>query len=403
MDILRFITAGNVDDGKSTLIGRLLYDTKNIKDDVLESVNMNLAHITDGLRAERQQGITIDVAYKYFTSPKRKYIITDAPGHFQYTRNLVTGASSVDAMIILIDAQNGITEQTKRHSLVASFLKIKQVVVAINKMDVIGYDEQVFTSIKNEYLKIGDKLQLHNLTFIPISALLGDNVSFPSEKMNWHKGETLMQYLESCEPVMPSNDIARLSLQCVIDSDKEIFEKGFAGKLLSGKLRIGDPVTIYPELKLAIIKKIIVGHDAIQEANAGDNICVYLEKSIILKRGDMVCKAHDSVLPKNENLFETAICWLDTEQPLQIGKEYILRIGTRETICTITEVIYKIDINNFEKYNDEHTLEVNQFATVKIETRTKISYDPYTVLPENGRGIIIDTKTNYTSGAFVIK
>ena len=411
MDILRFITAGNVDDGKSTLIGRLLYDTKNIKDDVLESVstekgngtNVNLAHITDGLRAERQQGITIDVAYKYFTTPQRKYIITDAPGHFQYTRNLVTGASSVDAMIILIDAQNGITEQTKRHSLVASFLKIKQVVIAINKMDVIGYDEQIFTSIKKEYLNIADKLKLHNLTFIPISALLGDNVSFPSEKMDWYKNETLMQYLENCTPVMPRNDIARFSVQCVIDTDKEGFERGIAGKLLSGKLRVGDPLTIYPELKFAIIKKIIASYDAVQEANAGDNICVYLEKNIVAKRGDMICKTYSPICPKWNNRFEGTICWLDTELPLQIGKEYILRIGATETICTITEVVYKIDISNFVKYSDEQMLEVNQFATVRIETRDKITYDPYIVLPENGRGLIIDIKTNYTSGAFVIE
>lgn len=403
MDILRFTTAGNVDDGKSTLIGRLLYDTNNIKDDVLESVsiesgnitNVNLAHITDGLRAERQQGITIDVAYKYFTTPKRKYIITDAPGHFQYTRNLVTGASGVDAMIILIDAQNGITEQTKRHSLVASFLKIKQVVVAINKMDAMEYDERIFNSIINQYHKIADKLQLHNLTFIPISALHGDNVSFPSEKMRWYKGETLMQYLESCMPVMPRNDITRFSIQYVID-------RGYVGKLLSGKICTGDTVTIWSKMQQRTIRQIIRGYDKCADAIAGENICVYFkEDDIIVTRGILISHPHNE--PKFGNSFDATICWLDSEKPLEVGRRYFLRINSMETICTITEVISKTNIISFEKDICDPLVKENEFARVKIKTQDDIAYDLFSTLPENGRGIIIDTITNYTSGAFVVE
>ena len=394
MDILRFITAGNVDDGKSTLIGRLLYDTKNIKDDVLESVNMNLAHITDGLRFERQQGITIDVAYKYFTTPKRKYIITDAPGHFQYTRNLVTGASGVDAIIILIDAQNGITEQTRRHSMVASFLKIKHIVIAVNKMDALGYDEQIFNSIKNEYHGIADKLQLHNITFIPISALQGDNVSFSSGNMNWDNCNTLMQYLESCTPATPNEDIARFSVQYVTG-------KAHYGKLLSGTLKVGDPIDIYPGIKYAKITKILIGYEDSLEAKAGDNICIYFEDGSIARRGNLICKTLSPTPPEYKNTFEAIICWLDTGNPLVLNKEYILRINTTETICKITEVIYKTDVSSFDKNYTDKSVSENEFARVKIKANDNVVYDLFTILPETGHGIIIDLATNYTSGAFV--
>jgi len=396
MDILRFITAGNVDDGKSTLIGRLLYDTKNIKDDVLESVNMNLAHITDGLRSERQQGITIDVAYKYFTTPKRKYIITDAPGHFQYTRNLVTGASGVDAIIILIDAQNGITEQTRRHSMVASFLKIRHVVVAINKMDVLHYDEQVFTSIKNEYLNISHKLQLHNPTFIPITALYGDNISFPSVNMAWYNGVTLMQYLETCTPAASNLDIARFSVQYVNG-------KSCMGKLLSGKLKVGDPIDIYPGIKYAKINKILIGYEDSSEANAGDNISLYFEENISVERGNLICKTYSSNSPKYKKSIEVVLCWLDTESPLVVNREYILRINTTEATCTITGIIYKTDINTFAQNETDKTVKENEFAKVTIITKEPIAYDPFYIIPENGQGIIIDPSTNYTSAAFIIE
>jgi sulfate adenylyltransferase subunit 1 len=410
MDILRFITAGNVDDGKSTLIGRLLYDTNNIKSDVLDSVssgddaggNPNLAHITDGLRTERAQGITIDVAYKYFTTPRRKYIITDAPGHFQYTKNLVTGASGVDVVIILIDACNGITEQTRRHSLVVSFLKIQHVVVAINKMDMLGYDEQVFNNIKNEFLAIAGQLQIHNATFIPISALLGDNVSAPSGNMDWYKGDTLMQYLETCETVIEHGNAARYAIQCEIDAVKPGFEKGYAGKILSGTLRVGERIGVYPAGTASVIAKIANGYNEVTEANAGENIILYLDPATFAKRGDVI--AHTTTPPFCTHHFEVVLCWLNNPTPLQMQTDYFLRINGAETICKITEVIYKTDIRSFEKYNDTQTLEVNQFARVKVQTKEAIAYDHSTAtsLSQTARGIIIDVNSNYTSAAFVI-
>jgi sulfate adenylyltransferase subunit 1 len=401
MDILRFITAGNVDDGKSTLIGRLLYDTENIKTDVLESVsaeNVNLAHITDGLRAERQQGITIDVAYKYFTTKNRKYIVTDAPGHFQYTKNLVTGASGVDVMIILIDAQNGITEQTKRHSLVASFLKIKQIVVAINKIDAMEYGEEVFSAIKNEYSGIVQKLQLGDVTFIPISALLGDNVSFASKNMDWYGGVTLMQYLESTVPRVEQHEITRVSVQCAVHS--ESFGKGHAGKVLSGKLRTGDVIAVYPAGLKSVIRMILHGYVEMQEATAGQNIMVYLENNIEVNRGDIIAYADDAPLCAYQ--FEASICWLDSSEALQIDTDYFLRINGMETICKIINVISMIDINSFDKTNYESPIEANQFAEVVIETQEAMAFDKFSLMPENGRGIIINAQTNYTSGAFTI-
>lgn len=402
MDILRFITTGNVDDGKSTLIGRLLHDTQNIKADVLQSVTatngMNLAHITDGLRSERELGITIDVAYKYFTTKNRKYIITDAPGHFQYTRNLVTGASGVDVMIILIDAQNGITEQTRRHALVASFLQIKQVVIAINKMDALNYSEQVYTSIKDEFAIIAGQLQLDNLTFIPVSALCGDNVSFASVNMGWYGGPTLMQYLESCPAAGQPAGAARMAVQCVITADDN--GSGYAGKMLAGTLKVGDRITVLPSGNKAAISEILHCYASVPLANAMQNVTVYLDVDTEVKRGDILALSTDG--PMCGNQFEATLCWLDASEALRTGKEYLLRINGTEVFCTITSVISKTDIHTFQQYSDGMPVEVNEFAHVVITTRDTIAYDPFLSLPANGRGIIIDTATNYTSGAFTI-
>ena len=401
MDILRFITAGNVDDGKSTLIGRLLYDTKNIKDDVLESVSagdgMNLAYITDGLRSEREQGITIDVAYKYFTTKDRKFIITDAPGHFQYTRNLVTGASNADVMIMLIDAQNGITEQTKRHALAAAFLKVRHVVVAINKMDVFGYSEGVFTTIKNNFEAIREKLKLDDVTFIPMSALCGDNVSLVSDNMRWYNGTTLMQYLNDCQSATTQNKATRYSVQCTIETDEGT---GYAGKLLSGQLSVGDVVTICPDGEKVMVSKIIHGYDAVAKATAGENITVFLAGDTTAKRGDIF--ALQEALPLCANRFSANICWLDAAMPLQVNKKYILRINGAERVCRVVEVVSKTDINSLDQYNDQAAVAVNEFARVCITTNTSIVFDPFHVIPENGRGILIDAETNYTSGAFIV-
>ncbi len=394
MDILRFITAGNVDDGKSTLIGRLLYDTGNIKSDVLQSVGgddeVNLAFITDGLRAERAQGITIDVAYKYFTTAKRKYIITDAPGHFQYTKNLVTGASAVDAIIILIDAINGITEQTRRHSLVASFLRIPHVVVAVNKMDAMGYNEVVYEQIKNDFNSIAEKLHLKNITFIPISALKGDNVLEQSVKMDWYKGITLMQCLEGCEPVRAKNDAARFSVQYVQDDGVCM------GKMLSGSIKVGDTVCVKPEQELAVVQKIIHGYDEVTESKAGENVSIYLAGKA--KRGSMVSHFYDA--PTLAEQLDATLCWLDGENVLHTDKEYVLRINAMETVCRIT-VLHKIDIHTYEEYESDVPVGINEFARVRVTTNDMVAYDAFDTLPENGRGIIIDAETGSTVGAFV--
>ncbi len=401
MDILRFITAGNVDDGKSTLIGRMLYDTKNIQDDVLASVsggdNMNLAFITDGLRSEREQGITIDVAYKYFTTENRKFIITDAPGHFQYTRNLVTGASNADVMIILIDAHNSITEQTKRHALAATFLKIRHVVLAINKMDVFNYDERVFAEIKKEFESIRERLQLDKVTYMPISALHGDNVSFVSENMSWYNGATLMQYLESCQPFVANANSLRYTVQCTIQTNEGI---GYAGKLLSGQLNVSDNIVVCPDGQITKVSKIIHGNKEVSTAIAGENITVFLANSTIAKRGDIF--ATMDTLPISNNSFSASICWLDDIAPLKVEKEYILRINGAMSKCRITEVISKTNINTLEQVKNVTAVEANEFAEVRILTNQPIAYDPFSLVKENGRGIIIDAETNYTSGAFTI-
>lgn len=383
MDLLRFTTAGSVDDGKSTLIGRLLYDTNNVKTDILQSVSqdddINLAHITDGLRAERQQGITIDVAYKYFSTKSRKYIITDAPGHFQYTRNLITGASTVDLMIILIDARNGITNQTIQHAKVASFLRTRSVVIAINKMDVVSYNEDVFVKIKNDFTTAVQHLNLQDFCFIPISALVGDNISTPSQKMYWYKGKTILQYLESYTlPHQELNDKAVLSVQYIQDA-------AVYGKILSGQIKLCDKMVTNPNREEIIVEKIFYGYKEVVEAKAGENICLYLNENTKVKRGDIL--THLSYTPINKTDFETDICWLDAEHPLQSGKEYILRIHTAETHCRIIST---------------NIVSVNEFAKIKIETEQPITYDHFSTLPTIGRGIIVDPVTNYTSGTFII-
>jgi sulfate adenylyltransferase subunit 1 (EFTu-like GTPase family) len=270
------------------------------------------------------------------------------------------------------------------------------VVVAINKMDIVGYDGQVYTAIKNEYQKIAAKLGLPGITFIPMSALLGDNVSFPSAKMPWYSGLTLMQYLENCDPVKVLFDATRFSVQYVIEGAA----KGFAGRMLSGVLRAGDEVVILPEGDSCIVGRMINGYNEVTRAAAGDNVVVYLANNAAAHRGNILAHAHGS--PVVTDHFEAYICWLDAEHALQTGKQYLLRINAMETVCTITEVVYKTDVSTFGEYHDPAPVEVNEFAKVKIETRDRIVYDPFAALPEAGRGIIIDAVTNYTSGAFVI-
>lgn len=403
MDILRFITAGNIDDGKSTLIGRLLYDTSNLKKDVLDSVSdpqtdqLNLAYITDGLRTEREQGITIDVAYKYFTTKERKYIITDAPGHFQYTKNLVTGASNADLIIILIDAKNGITQQTKRHSLVAAFLGISHVVVAINKMDIVGYDVAVFDSIKNQYEIIASKLNLTDITYIPISALLGDNVSFHSANTPWYSGNTIEESLAKCIPAKPNTTLMRFSVQhtAEMNGDDLIF-----GKVMSGKLMLHDMVAILPQDDFGMILKMWENKKEVDQVEAGQNVCMVIGSQKKIVRGNLISYFNLSAICGTD--INANICWLD-ENPLIQEKIYYLRIHALETLAKVTAVEYKIDISSFEAVKTSEPVRVNELARVTIKTEDLIVYDSFSILQETGRGILIDPDTNNTVAAFTIE
>ena len=404
MEILRFITAGNVDDGKSTLIGRLLYDTNNIKNDILQSIGeksdkLNLAHVTDGLRAERKQGITIDVAYKYFTTSKKKFILIDAPGHTQYTKNLVTGASAADVMIILIDAQIGVTEQTRRHSLVADFLKIEHIIVAVNKMDAVNSIESTFLSIREEYQKIAKLLHLKGVDYIPISALTGENVSSLTEKMKWYQNDNLLLLLENYKPINANLKSLRFSVQCGI-LDNKSNSTGYAGKVISGELSKNNQVLISPSGDNATISKIIRDFNEVNHASAGQNITVFLEGNKKLKRGNILSEFINNPICKNK-IFAT-IFWLDDSKQLTEGVEYFLKINSSETTCRVTEILYTIDNRTFEKRAGK-TVELNQFAKIEITTLYYIVFDPFSKLRETGRGIIIDKESFYTSGAFVIE
>lgn len=403
MDILRFITAGNVDDGKSTLIGRLLFETDSIKSDIISSVSgdhnsaeINLAHITDGLRSERELGITIDVAYKYFSTPNRKYIITDAPGHFQYMKNMVTGSSAVDVMIILIDAMYGVTEQTKRHSLVASFLNKQHVLVAINKMDMVEYGVSVYETICSQYKLIAQKLGLSNVTYIPISALKGDNVTEKSFHMPWYIDQTILQYLETVENRVPDMAIGRLSVQYNIKGHVNFY----AGKLLSGRFRVGEQVCIQPSGDLTTISKMSKGYTDVGVVECGESICISFSPDPLIARGNLVCSEQYPTSISDE--FTVSICWLDAESALTEQSKYFLRINSFETDCEISEVLSKTNVHTFEKDNHDKIVNVNEFAEVRIRTTTPVPYDSFTIIPENGRGILIDKKSNFTCGAFVI-
>ncbi len=402
MDILRFITAGSIDDGKSTLIGRLLLDTGNIKNDILESVkagkengDVNLAFITDGLRAERLAGITIDVAYKYFTTHQRKFIITDAPGHFHYTKNLVTGASGVDAMIILIDATIGISMQTLIHSMVASFLGIPNLVVAINKMDLAGYDEAVYSLLKTEYNQIAEQLKLDNITYIPMSALEGDNVTSPSVNMTWYKGDNLLQYLEECKTSeLGENGNLRIIVQYVAN--------GFIyGRVVSGMLQTGSHVNINGSGINAAVKTIFHNYIEVNEATAGHDICLVLETDQPVNRGDILTNVNDNLQYTNE--FEADLCWLDEASELELNKDYKIRIASAEVTGQINEIISKTVVDSSINYDSNEPISVNEFARVSIRTNNKVAFDNFNQIKETGRGILIDRDTNNTSGALILR
>lgn len=413
MDILRFLTAGSVDDGKSTLIGRLLYDSKNILVDQLEAIErstknredgeVDLALLTDGLRAEREQGITIDVAYKYFSTPKRKFIIADAPGHIQYTRNMVTGASNADLIIILVDARNGVIEQTKRHSIIASLLNIPHVVVAINKMDLVDYSEEKFNEIVKEYEKVANSLALKDIKFIPISAKDGDNVVDKSEKMPWYKGSALLNLLETVELQTSLNHVnGRFPVQLVLRPQVDELHdyRGYAGKVESGVFVVNDKVKIYPSNIETTIKAIEVGGKEVQECFAPQSVVLHLVDDIDISRGDLIAK-EDNLLKTGQDI-EALVCWMD-EKPLTIGTKYLLQHNSKTVIAMVKEIRYRLDVNTLEKEMNPANAGLNEVVEVLLKTSAPLSYDSYQNIRENGSAILIDQTSFVTVGAVLFK
>ena len=413
MDILRFITAGSVDDGKSTLIGRLLYDSKSIMIDQLEAIekqtknreegDIDLALLTDGLRAEREQGITIDVAYKYFSTPKRKFIIADAPGHIQYTRNMVTGASNSDLIIILIDARHGVIEQTRRHSIIASLLNIPNVVVAINKMDLVGYSQDTYNNIVIDFSKVAISLGLKNVTYIPISALDGDNIVDPSIHLSWYDGHSLLHLLETVEVEQYSNlTKARFPVQYVIRPQTEELHdyRGYAGKLISGIYKKGDKVTVLPSGLQSTISAIEIGGKEIEEAFAPQSIVLHLADDIDISRGDVIVASADQ--PNVFNEMEVLLCWMGNK-PLAEGNRYLLQINSRLVKAVVKEIQYKLDVNSLVKQFEPGTIALNDIVKATIKTASPIPYDSYADLRVNGGAILIDETSNVTVGACMIQ
>ena len=412
MELLRFTTAGSVDDGKSTLIGRLLYDSKSIFEDQMEAVKaaserlgneeVNLALLTDGLRAEREQGITIDVAYRYFATPKRKFIIADTPGHIEYTRNMVTGASTADAAIILVDARNGIIEQTKRHSYIASLLQLDNVILAVNKMDLVDFSKDVFEKIKSEYQEIANKLKLKNVHYIPISARDGDNVVNRSSKTPWYKGDTLLNLLENL-PVKAGIDQLpfRYPVQYVIRPQSDQFHdyRAYAGRLASGSVKVGDKVTILPSFTESTVKAIDEGDKSIQEAFAPQSVAIRLNDNVDISRGDMLVKSDN--LPRTDSNISLLVCWLNPK-PLSIGAKYIIRHTTDELFGIIKDVYFKVNVNTLENVTDDKTVKMNDIAHIQIKTSKPLKYDLYANNRITGSLVIINEATFETVGAGMI-
>lgn len=413
MDLLRFTTAGSVDDGKSTLIGRLLYDSKNIFEDQIEAVeessrrrgdeNINLALLTDGLKAEREQGITIDVAYRYFATPKRKFIIADTPGHIQYTRNMVTGASTANLAIILVDARKGIVEQTCRHAFIANLLRIQHVIVAINKMDLVEYSESVYETIVESFKSFSSRLDnFIDVTFIPISALHGDNVVDRSNNMPWYPGSTLLYHLESVYIGSDQNHVqARFPVQWVIrpHSDEHHDFRGYAGRVAGGVFKPGDEVQILPSGFSSEIESIHTANGSIDEAFAPLSCSLLLKENIDISRGDMIVKVNSP--PDRGQDIEAMLCWFSEKKMVVRGK-YSLRHTTKEVKAIISNLQYKININTLRKVEEEDEFSMNEIGRVTIRTSAPIYYDSYKNNRTTGSFILVDDMTNETVAAGMI-
>ena len=411
-ELLRFTTAGSVDDGKSTLIGRLLYDSKSIFQDQLAAIEntskkkgldeIDFSLLTDGLKDEREQGITIDVAYRYFNTPNRKFIIADTPGHIQYTRNMVTGASTANAALILIDARNGVIEQTKRHSYIASLLQIPHVLVCINKMDLVNYDKGAFEKIKEQYKDFAAKLDIQDFKFIPISALKGDNVVNRSKNMEWYNGPTLLHSLENIPVANDLNHIDfRFAVQTVLRPHTDEYHdyRGYAGRISSGILRIGDQVTALPSQMQSRVKKMHCANLEIQEAYAPQSISIELEDDIDISRGDMIVKTTNQ--PQNSQEIDAMICWMG-ENPMQLNGKYSIQHTTRSGRAIIKDIVYVVDLNELKRIEGKTSMEKNGIARIKIKTTTPLFFDSYRTNRNTGSFILIDETNFNTVGAGMI-
>ena len=411
-ELLRFTTAGSVDDGKSTLIGRLLYDSKAIFEDQMEAVKktsefrgldyVDLSLFTDGLRAEREQSITIDVAYRYFATPKRKFIIADTPGHIQYTRNMVTGASTANLAIILVDARHGVVEQTCRHSLIASLLKINHIVLCINKMDLVDYNQKVYDKIVSDYKTFASKLEVKDIHFLPISALLGDNVVDRSDKMNWYEGPTLLYLLENVHIGSDNNHIdCRFPVQYVIRPQSDEFHdyRGYAGRIASGVFKPGDEVSVLPSGFTSKIKSIDTFDGKIEEAFAPMSVTITLEDDIDISRGDMIVRVNNQ--PETGQDIEMIMCWLNNN-PLNPNSKYLLMHTTKDAKAIIKEINYKIDINTLHRIEDDKIIKMNDIARVSLRVTNPLFYDSYSRNRNTGSLILIDEGTKETVAAGMI-
>ncbi|CAH1552749.1 sulfate adenylyltransferase subunit CysN [Vibrio rotiferianus] len=411
-DLLRFLTCGNVDDGKSTLIGRLLYDSKLIYEDQMAAIEkdsqkfnttdeaFDLALLVDGLQSEREQGITIDVAYRYFSTDKRKFIIADTPGHEQYTRNMVTGASTCDLAIVMVDARYGIQTQTRRHSYICSLLGIKHIIVAINKMDLMDYSQDVYQKIKSDYREMAKSFNIDDIRFVPISALKGDNVVTPSQEMDWYPGATLMKLLETVKVSQDKNtDKMRFPVQYV--NRPNLNFRGFCGTLASGVVQLGDSVTALPSGKSSKVKSIFTYDGELAIAYPGQAITLTLEDEIDVSRGDMIVhKGHE---PRVTNKLDGHVVWMD-ENPLRTHKEYMFKFATKSCTGRVTQLLHKVDVNTLEKHAEEsNSLDLNEIALVSISLVDKIAMDEYESLPQTGAFIVIDRYTNVTVGAGMVR
>ncbi len=413
MDILRFATAGSVDDGKSTLIGRLLYDTKTVFQDQIDAVEKvskergeeytNLALLTDGLRAEREQGITIDVAYRYFASPKRKFIIADTPGHIQYTRNMVTGASTADLALVLVDARKGLVEQSRRHAFLATLLQVPHIVLVVNKMDLVDYSQEVFDRIREEFIGFATKLRIPDLEVIPVSALKGDNVVDRSDNMQWYSGASLLHYLENVHVASDRNLIdARFPVQYVIRPQSDAYHdyRGYAGQVVGGVLKKGDDVMVLPSGFTSRIAAVETADGEVDEAYPPMSVTVRLEDEIDISRGDMLCRPHN--MPTVTQDIDAMLCWMDESASFQVGRKYAIKHTTRTARAVVRDLQYRLDVNTLHRDEDATGLTLNEIGRVRLRTTVPLMCDDYGRNRSTGGFVLVDEGTNRTVAAGMI-